>query len=237
MASGTRNLWLMNTDGSNQRQLTHEGQNFDPTVSNDGKYIFFTSSHSGKRHIWRMDVDGGNKKQLTNMEGVFPFPSPDGRWVFYSSVDPVDVVFWKVPVDGGEPVLINSPRGLNSAPLISPSGKEIAATYWDVELDQSAGVVIFPIEGGQPTRRLNIHLDFEGIASVWAWALDGRALIYIDNDRANIWSQPSDGSKPTRLTDFQGDELFHFAYSRDGNWLAVARGRVTEDVVMITASN
>ncbi|HEX6730260.1 MAG TPA: protein kinase, partial [Pyrinomonadaceae bacterium] len=229
MASGAANLWVMNADGSNQRQLTHEGQNFGPAVSNDGKYIFFMSVRSGKSYIWRMDVNGGNKKRLTNMEGFLPFPSLDGRWVFYSSMDPANVSVLKVPIDGGEPVLINSPRGLNSGPLISPNGKEIAVGYWDGELDPSAGIVIFPIEGGQPIKRLNIqvHLDSEAAASPWGWALNGRALLYIGDNRDNIWSQPIDGSKPTRLTDFQGDELFHFAYSPDGKWLAVARGRVT----------
>jgi Tol biopolymer transport system component len=207
-------------------------------VSIDGRYIFFTSNRSGKETILRMDIDGRNIKQLISGEG-FPVPSPDGKWVFYSLRDPTTkAAFWKVPVEGGEPVLINGPRGINGPPLVSPNGKDIATGYWDGELDLTAGIAIFPIEGGQPIKRLNLqlHVDSEANTAMWGWALNGRALLYIDDNLANIWSHPIDGSKPTRLTDFQGDELFYFAYSRDGKWLAVARGRVTEDVVMITDS-
>jgi Tol biopolymer transport system component len=237
LASGTADLWLMNADGSNQRQLTHEGYNSAPIVSSDGQNIFFMSYQSGMNNVWRMDINGGNKKQLTRSGGSFPFLSPDGRWVFYLLIDPAKPLTWKVPVDGGESVLIAAPPGINGPPVISPNGKQIAAVYFDALLDPVAGVVIFPIEGGPAITRLPIPPDFDSLAAGFCWALDGRAIIYVDADLANIWSQPIDGSKPTRLTDFQGDELFNFAYSRDGNWLAVARGRVTKDVVMITDSN
>jgi len=40
--------------------------------------------------------------------------------------------------------------------------------------------------------------------------------------------------RPVQVTDFQGDQFFNFDYSRDGKWLAVARGRVTDDVVLIS---
>jgi len=184
-----------------------------------------------------MDIDGGNQKQLTDQPGAVPVPAPDGRWVFYNSAGGPKPAFLKVPVDGGESVLITAPPGLNSSVTISPNGKQIATPYWDEQLDRPGGVMIFPSEGGAPSKRLKITFDPEAMAGAFVWALDGQALLSIDDDRANIWSQPIDGSKPTRLTDFQGDELFNFAYSRDGNWLAVARGRVTEDVVMFTELN
>ncbi len=45
-----------------------------------------------------------------------------------------------------------------------------------------------------------------------------------------------DGGDPVQVTDFQGDQIFNFDYSPDGKWLAVARGRITDDVVMISDS-
>ncbi len=50
---------------------------------------------------------------------------------------------------------------------------------------------------------------------------------------SNIWSQPLDGGAPKQLTDFKTDRIFAFDWSRDGKQLAVSRGTVTSDVVLI----
>ncbi len=42
------------------------------------------------------------------------------------------------------------------------------------------------------------------------------------------------GGPPTQVTNFNGDRIFNFAWSHDGKWLALARGKVTNDVVLIT---
>jgi hypothetical protein len=47
-------------------------------------------------------------------------------------------------------------------------------------------------------------------------------------------SQPIDGSSSTHLTDFKDGRIFNFAWSRDGKQLALARGTVTNDVVLIS---
>ena len=62
------NIWLIESDGSNRKQLTSNtgGSNFLPRVSPDGHYIVFDSDRSGSEQIWRMDSDGNNPKQLTN---------------------------------------------------------------------------------------------------------------------------------------------------------------------------
>ena len=57
--------------------------------------------------------------------------------------------------------------------------------------------------------------------------------MHFDETLANVWSQPLDGGKPTQLTNFEGDPIFNFAWSHDSKWLALARGRVTDDVVLI----
>lgn len=41
------------------------------------------------------------------------------------------------------------------------------------------------------------------------------------------------GGNPVQVTDLQGDQIFNFDYSPDGKWLALVRGRVTDDVVLI----
>ncbi len=66
-ASGADDIWIMNGDGTNQKQLTVDmGANYDLKVTPDGRYIVFTSERNGRQNIWRMGLDGGSPKQLTS---------------------------------------------------------------------------------------------------------------------------------------------------------------------------
>lgn len=52
-------------------------------------------------------------------------------------------------------------------------------------------------------------------------------------DAANVWDQPFAGGAPRALTDFKSEAIRAFDWSRDGQ-LAVARGVINSDVVLIT---
>lgn len=232
-ASGKSDIWIMDADGTNQRRLTHEGQNGSPTVSRDGRYIVFSSARAGQANVWRMEIDGSNPKQLTSgKRNVNSDLSPDGRWVVYVSFDSGNGTLWRVSIDGGGAIQLSGPTA--NLPVVSPDGKQIACFYWDEQANPPRGAMILPFEGGPPIKRFNIGPHSGGFAL--QWAIDGRALLYIGPRHANIWSQPVDGGESAQLTHFQGDQIFNFAYSPDGKWLAVARGRVTDDVVLIRDS-
>jgi len=66
------------------------------------------------------------------------------------------------------------------------------------------------------------------------WAPDGRAVTYLSaqNGISDIWSQPIDGGKPKRLTNFKADTIFSFDWSRD-NKLVISHGISASDVVLI----
>lgn len=113
-ARGNRDVWLVNSDGTGERQLTRDaGNNVMPVLSEDGGFVVFASNRGSedkaKPNLWRMNVDGGDLKQLTfGIEGqVQPTISPDGRWVYYStggtSGGHDERTLWRVPSDSGEP--------------------------------------------------------------------------------------------------------------------------------------
>lgn len=72
-ASGTADIWLMDADGKNKKQLTSDsGVNVFPAATADGRFVVFDSNHGSNPavfNIWRMGIDGSNPRQLTQGEG------------------------------------------------------------------------------------------------------------------------------------------------------------------------
>ncbi len=96
-------------------------------------------------------------------------------------------------------------------------------------------VALLPIEGGKPTKFFDLPRSVS-LPSPVHWSPDGRSLLYVDtrNGVSNLWSQPLDGGQPKQLTDFKSELIGDFSWSRDGRQLALTRGTVTNDALMIS---
>ena len=237
-ASGNLDLWVMNGDGTNQRQLTENSRiNNHPAVSPDGRYIVFASDRTGASNIWRTDIDGSNARQLTRGSGENnPQCSADGKWVVYTLLGAGKPTLWRVSIDGGAPQELTD--RYTTAAALSPDGKSLACLYREEQPNSPLKLAIFPLEGGEPTRVFDAPIPAEEVSLVPPprWTTDGRALTYVVTSAgvSNIWVQPIDGGAPRQLTMFNADRIFSFEWSRDGNQLLVARGMVASDVVLIS---
>ena len=85
-------VWVMNADGSEQRQVTRlGGANFAPFFTPDGQRIIFSSNHRNPRSrnfdLFLVNVDGSGLEQVTTDEEFDGFPqfSPDGRHLVWAS--------------------------------------------------------------------------------------------------------------------------------------------------------
>jgi Tol biopolymer transport system component len=234
-ASGTSDIWLMNADGTNQRQLTNDGYvNYGADVSPDDRYVVFASTRADfTPHIWRMDIDGSNLRQLTNTEDRRPSFTLDGQWVIYQSYRTGKATLWKVPVDSGEPVQLTDYASLG--PEISPDGKLILCDYFDEQVTPTRWRMAVISSAGGPPIKLFDHVEHP-IQKEFDWSGDGRALLFLGMPvlPGNIWSQPLNGGKAVPLTNFNADYIYNFARSRDGRQIAYSRGVNISDVIMIT---
>jgi Tol biopolymer transport system component len=237
-AIGNWDIWLMAADGTGRKQLTvDEGTEDQPSVSADGRYIAFASLRTGTRHIWRINIDGSDPQQLTNGPGEgWPECSPDGKWVVYVSFaasDPYNL--WKVPIEGGDPVPVTGM--ISTVPAISPDGKLIAFRSVDAA-DQRIKLSVMSFEDGRLLKAFDIQPTtiIMGDYKELRWTPDGGGLAYIDTrtGAANIWARPLDGGPERQLTDFKSEQIFKFAWSRDGKHLAVTRGAMMKDVILIS---
>jgi eukaryotic-like serine/threonine-protein kinase len=227
--AGSFDLYLTDARGGNPKQLTaNAGANGQPSISPDGRYIIFSSDRSGGSHIWRMDVDGGNQKQLTAKSDLSPDCSPDGRWVVYSSSANKDTI-WKVGIDGGPPQQLT--EKLSFSPAISPDGKQIVCAYLE-DQNSPIKIAILPFQGGQPVKTFQLAGQ---IGTNLSWTPDGSAIVYVvtNGGVSNLWAQPVNGAQRKQLTDFTSERIFWFDFSRDGKQLALSRGMLTGDVVLI----
>lgn len=97
-AGGGDNIWIMNPDGSEAHQLTHEDFRLlnNPYWSPDGRFLaarkhFTTQRSLGTGEIWLYHRNGGNgvpvvKKPSEKHQKELGEPafSPDGRYIYYS---------------------------------------------------------------------------------------------------------------------------------------------------------
>jgi TolB protein len=227
-SSGLSDIFIVSPDGSNQRQLTsNTALNVLPTVTPDGKFIVFVSTRTGVPHLWRMDSDGNNQKQLTNgIAEISPAISPDGRWIVYQDVN--DLGLWKISIDGGAPAQLTNKLATQAA--ISPDGKLVACRYREQDLSPF-GLGLIDFASGQTVK----VIDMPANDNNFAWSADGRSVLFVQRRSgiSNLWSQPIDGGAPKQLTFFKSDLTFAFALSKDGKSLALSRGTVSNDVVLI----
>jgi TolB protein len=234
---GNMDLWVMNADGSNQRQLTANSRNnTQPVITRDGRYLIFTSDRSGTANIWRADIDGTNPRQLTSGSGeAYPHRTPDGKWVVYTLLGAGKPTVWRVSIDGGAPEKIID--GYATNPTVSPDGESIACSYRE-QPNARIKIGLFSINGGQPIRTfvMGAMSVFDSVSSSLKWTADGRAVTYVltAGDVSNLWSQPVSGEPAKQLTRFKSSRIFSFDWSPDGQQLILSRGTVTSDVVLIS---
>ena len=228
---GDSNLWTMDADGGNRRQLTTNAQvdSRGMCISPDGKYLVFGSWRNGKSNLWRVDADGEHLIQLTNGESdVYPSCSPDNRTIVYQRGLHSEQRLWKVPLAGGEPVQLTDSSSKWSA--ISTDGSRISYFFM---ADDKWRLGIISSEGGSILRRLDVPATLK--ESVIRWSPDNQALFYISSvgSVGNIRALPLDGSQIKPLTNFKSHSIDNFAFSPDGKKLALARSSTFSDVVLI----
>ena len=183
-----------------------------------------------------MDLDGGNPKQLTSGPIEFlPQVSPDGKWIVYHSYASGVTTAWKMPVDGGEPSLLTD-KVLDTYSSVSPDGRFVSCLY----LDESDGkknwkMAVVPFAGGRPLKLFDVRPSPISFAPL-PWSSDGNSLMYLDrkNGVSNIMQLVIASGETKQMTNFTSDRIFCFNWSSDGKQLAISRGKVNEDVVLIS---
>lgn len=233
--SGNQDVWTMEADGSNAKQLTHNpATDIYPKVSPDGKYIVFASNRGGTFHLWRMDRDGSNLLELTNgADDNYPEFSPEGKFIYFITRLSGKGYISRIAVDGGarESVFVfQSP-----SKALSPDGGKILCLFLDEQTNLKWQVGIALVDGENIIKTLNISTDNQ--FQFLQWATDGRAIVYTDalDNLNNLWNYSiNTTASPKKITNFDSSaQILYFNWSPDGQKLVCLRGNRTNDVVYL----
>jgi TolB protein len=212
---GTYNLYVMDADGGNTRQLTYEKPPhvvYFPNWSGDGKRIVFGLAGCDPALMCEVDADGGSRRIIG--EGRDPHISPDGKLVAFTRYLSTGYAVFLLETSSGKIKQITSHENPIGAvtPTFSPDGRMIA--YSDSVGD---GLELFTVSAGSGGIRQLTRLG--GFATCAAWSPDGKwisfrltdegfwnhadrmKIAYAERrpDKRPVWVMHSDGSEPHPL--------------------------------------
>ncbi|WP_372800799.1 S41 family peptidase [Lutibacter sp.] len=99
-------LWKVATEGGNAYRLTAmDGEETNPSVSPNGKWLAFSSNQYGNNDVYIMPLDGGEIKQLTFHESNDNVTSWswDSKKIYFTSGRVNSVTTYSVTIDGTTP--------------------------------------------------------------------------------------------------------------------------------------
>jgi dipeptidyl aminopeptidase/acylaminoacyl peptidase len=219
-SSSTRDLYIVNADGSGATLLAINGQ--DPTWSPDGTEIAFASAPGFEPSIYRINVDGTNRRREMYIGVTFecclnePAWSPRGDPIAFGYVwtEPVcdpfdpgapecDAVFDHYvglrPLPSPDSELYNTITA-GSDPDWAPTAAEIAHETARVRVDYytwagTDGDIAAVTADGSSSRAIVSGADVDRDP---AWSPDGSSIVF-QRGSAGLWVVPAAGGTPVQI--------------------------------------
>ena len=158
--TGNKEIWSMDYDGSNQKQMTRYGTiSKEPIVSADGRMFAFTSLIKGSWQIMVHSVETGKKLPFYNpVSSTIETPefTPDGKHVLYAASLGGYVNICIADVTGGNMNQISHMKTQEVSPKVNPktgrdvlfiSGRSGVEQLWRMNIDGGDAEMVTNGEG------------------------------------------------------------------------------------------
>src|SRR5271166_3151329 len=214
---GTKEIWQMDYDGANQKQLTHLGTiALSPHVSPDGSRIAYAGISNAEWQILMYSLELNRPVSFTRFGGtnLSPAWSSDGKSLAFSSSRSGDSEIYVVDVSGGEVrrqiytmasdgtnVGRMTDQGYAVSPSWSPNGQFLAfawVRHYGPGAPGASDIYVMDIASKQW-----VQLTHDGGRNDFpSWSPDGRHIVFQSNrtGKTQVWTMLADGSGPKQLT-------------------------------------
>jgi len=179
-----------------KQMTTHPGQDFDPAISPDGKWMAFCSDRLGNLDIWIKPVPRGTAVQVTlhQADDAEPVWMPDSKGlIFVSKRRDAEGDLWSIQINDkggtpkGKPKQLTDWLGYDGDPSVSPDGRQVVfssrrsgqSELWILDLRSKRTTRLTLWGGSHPAwspidnRIVYTHIESDEGASLYLLRADG----------------------------------------------------------------
>jgi len=208
--TGSREIYMINPDGSNRTRLTYDyANNAYPAVSPDSIRIAYMSTQDGGGgEIYIMNADGTAQTRLFTAWGAWPAWSPDGSKIAFTSNLGSSLGIWVMNANGSNQTRLTPDGIYATSPTWSPDGTKIAYEHYV----GSYGISVMNADGSGQHALTNPDGSQYPPSNLYgdknpAWSPDGSKIAFSStrSGTTQIYTMDPDGGNQIRVTDVEAD--------------------------------
>ncbi|MBS1793606.1 MAG: winged helix-turn-helix domain-containing protein [Acidobacteria bacterium] len=233
-ASRKNEIWQINPDGTEPRQLTtNSNLTFSFAVSPVYNTLVFSAFQNDKISLFSADSGGQNIRQLTDgNEDYAPSFSADGKTVIFQRAT-TQPNLWRVDSSDEQP-----PRQLTgyyaSHPAVSPDGSKIAYHFIDYgEKNPRWKIALMNAESRELLNKIEFPFPITERKTVWRPNTDLLTMTFKKGDDSGILLLSSTTGQFQTIDNLAVGRISDFAWSPEGNRLAFSQVLEKADVVAL----
>jgi TolB protein len=219
--TGNFEIWLMDWDGTNQRQITrHKALSILPSWSADNERMVYTSFARGTSDMYIINRRGGARTRVTtglNLNTSATF-SPIGNDIAFVGSVAGNPDIYIVKDDSTNLRRLTHDSSIESTPEWSPNGRQISFTS-----GRSGSPQIYTMDAeGSNVQRISFEGEWNDDAT---WSPDGTQIAYTSRVNGRFQIRVADlATHQSRILAGEGSNE-QPAWSPDGKWVAFQSNR------------